>query len=276
MCYYYGQKVTKAEFIRLKELEKEVMKYEFLNKQEVHNGFAYRQVAVLKPNETKDNFEIMEMEWGIVPPYLKNRDAVEKFRNGYKDENGKWNIGYTTLNAKDENLFISERGRKSMYADAAKTRRCLFLVSGIFEWRHIPKTNKKTGFPLKAVDKYPYHIYVKDAPYFYIAGIWQPWTDKETGEHVEMATLITTKANHLMEQIHNTKMRMPTILNDELAWEWIMGDLSEERIMEIASTMYPSEYMDACTVAKDFLASLEPAEPFTYEDVPALELSIAS
>lgn len=276
MCYYYGQKVTKAEFIRLKELEKEVMKYEFLNKQEVHNGFAYKQVAVLKPNETKDNFDIVEMEWGMVMPYLKNRDAVEKFRNGYKDETGKWNIGYTTLNAKAENLFISERGKKSMFADAAKARRCLFIVSGIYEWQHIPKKNKKTGLPLKAVDKFPYHITVKDAPYFYIAGIWQPWTDKETGEHVEMATLITTTANHLMEQVHNTKKRMPTILNDDLAWEWMMGDLSEERIMEIAATMYPSEYMDACTVAKEFLASLDPAAPFTYEDVPALELSIAS
>jgi hypothetical protein len=100
--------VTKAEFIRLKELEKEVMRYEFLNRQEVHNGFAYKKVAVLKPNESRDNFEVVEMEWGIVATYLKNRDAVEKFRNAYRDEGGKWNIGYTTLNAKDENLFLSE------------------------------------------------------------------------------------------------------------------------------------------------------------------------
>lgn len=47
---------------------------------------------------------------------------------------------------------------------------------------------------------------------------------------------------------------------------------SDERISEIASTMLPSEYMDACTVAKDFLASLDPATPFIYEDLPALEL----
>jgi putative SOS response-associated peptidase YedK len=273
MCYYYGQKVTRAEFIRLKELEKEVMKYEFLNK-DIHNGFAYKPVAVLKPKESKDNFDIVEMEWGMVPPYLKNRDAVEKFRNGYKDETGKWRIGYTTLNAMDQNLFTNDKGNKSMYADAARSRRCLVLSSGIYEWQHVPKKNKKTGAPLKTVDKYPYHITVKDSPYFYMAGLWQSWTDKETGEYVETVTIVTTKANHLMEQVHNVKKRMPTILDEDLGWEWIMGDLSDERIMEIASTQYPSELMDACTVAKDFLASLDPATPFVYEDLPALELSI--
>ena len=31
-----------------------------------------------------------------------------------------------------------------------------------------------------------------------------------------------------MQQVHNTKKRMPTILNDDLAYEWIFGDLTEE------------------------------------------------
>lgn len=82
---------------------------------------------------------------------------------------------------------------------------------------------------------------------------------------METVTIVTTKANHLMVQVNNVKKRMPTILDEDLDWEWIM---------EIASTQYPSEMMDACTVAKDFLASLDPAAPFIYEDLPALELSI--
>ena len=40
-----------------------------------------------------------------------------------------------------------------------------------------------------------------------------------------------------MQQVHNSKMRMPTILNDELAYEWMFGDLSDERIMEIKHDM---------------------------------------
>jgi hypothetical protein len=66
---------------------------------------------------------------------------------------------------------------------------------------------------------------------------------------------------------------MPTILNDDLAYEWMFGDLSENRILEIAATQYPTEEMQACTIAKDFREALEPAKPFEFEDVPALELN---
>ena len=38
-----------------------------------------------------------------------------------------------------------------------------------------------------------------------MAGIWQPWTDRETGEYVETFAIVPIKASKLMEQIHNTK-----------------------------------------------------------------------
>jgi hypothetical protein len=67
---------------------------------------------------------------------------------------------------------------------------------------------------------------------------------------------------------------MPTILADDLAFEWMFGDLSDDRIMEIAATQYPAKKMDACTIAKEFLTTLEPATPFMYEELPALEYAI--
>ncbi|HEY8687698.1 MAG TPA: hypothetical protein VIM07_00575 [Chitinophagaceae bacterium] len=63
---------------------------------------------------------------------------------------------------------------------------------------------------------------------------------------------------------------MPTILNDDLAYEWLFEDLSEERISEIAKTQFPSEKMQACTIAKDFREALEPAKEFIYQDLPLL------
>ncbi|WP_018614383.1 hypothetical protein [Segetibacter koreensis] len=43
------------------------------------------------------------MEWTFLPSYLKNREAVKRFRNGYKNEaTGKWVLGFTTLNAVGE------------------------------------------------------------------------------------------------------------------------------------------------------------------------------
>jgi putative SOS response-associated peptidase YedK len=126
----------------------------------------------------------------------------------------------------------------------------------------------------KTAIKYPYYISLKDKGYFYIAGIWQPWTDRGTGEYIESFAIVTTIANKLMEQVHNSKKRMPTILNEDLAYEWMFGNLDEQRILEIASTQYPAEEMQACTIAKDFREVLEPAKVFKYEDVPALELNI--
>ena len=67
---------------------------------------------------------------------------------------------------------------------------------------------------------------------------------------------------------------MPTILNDDLAWEWMMTDLNDDRVQEIASTQYPAELMKACTITKEFQALLEPTAPFDYKDLPALELNI--
>ncbi|TXD80041.1 SOS response-associated peptidase [Algoriphagus ratkowskyi] len=40
---------------------------------------------------------------------------------------------------------------------------------------------------------------------FALAGIWEEWTDKETGEIKKTYSIITTEANSLMSQIHNTK-----------------------------------------------------------------------
>ncbi len=106
-----------------------------------------------------------------------------------------------------------------------------------------------------------------------MAGVWQPWTDQETGEYVETFAIVTTVANKLMEQVHNSKKRMLTILNEDLAYEWLFGKLHENKISEIARFQYPANEMEACTIAKDFKDALEPTAPFSYEDLPALELN---
>ncbi len=269
MCYYNGQKVTRAEFIRLISLEKAVANYGFLNT-DIHEGFNYGKTAVLKPNDVRSNFDIVQMEWGFLPSYLKTRDDVNKMRRGYTDVKGKFHPPLTTLNAKGEELLLPGK----IYHEAALKRRCLVLSTGFFEWQHIFPKNKRTGEPLKTAVKYPYYISVKEADYFYMAGVWQPWTDRETGETVDTVAVITAPANSLMKQVHNSKMRMPTILDDELAWEWMMDDISEDRITELATSIFPAKQMEACTIDKEFRKSLEPTKAYAYEDLPALELSI--
>ncbi len=267
MCYFNGQSVTSEEFVRLMQIEKPVADYDFLNRQ-LQVGFDYSTNAVLKRNG--DDFDIVQMEWGFIPFYLKTREDVFRMRNGYKDANGKFKPPMLTLNAVSEELLIPNK----IYRDAALKRRCLILSTGFFEWRHVYGTNKKTGQPLKTATKYPYYITVKNKPYFFLAGIWQPWTDRVTGEYVETFAIVTTAANELMEVVHNSKKRMPTILPEPLAYEWLFGDLTEEQISALAQTKFPAEEMQACTIAKDFREKLNPTEPYMYEDVAAIGVAI--
>jgi putative SOS response-associated peptidase YedK len=267
MCYYNGQKVIHAEFIRLKQLEKALANYDFLSR-DLNVGFDYNLNAVCKPTAGKEDFDIVQMEWGFIPHYINNREDLLHFRKGGTNpKTGKYDLPILTLNAIGEELFD-----KVTYKKAAMERRCLILSSGFYEWRHIFPANKRTGLPTKTAIKYPYHIQLKDKEYFFMAGIWTPWTDKNTGEYVESFAIVTTKANKLMEQVHNIKKRMPAILNEDLAYEWMFGKLDEKRILEIAATQFPSDEMFAYPVAKDFREALEPLKAFDYVDLPAMEL----
>ncbi|MGK6342473.1 SOS response-associated peptidase [Chryseobacterium sp. DT-3] len=247
------------------------MNYDFLDS-ELHQGFNYGKIAVLKPTDDRCNFDIVQMEWGFIPSYVKNREAVQKMRFGYKDNMGKWHQPYTTLNAKGEELLLKDEstGREKMFRKAALERRCLILSSEFYEWRHIYRLNKRTNQPVKTPDTYPYHIGLKGKEYFFIAAIWQNWTDKDTGETVDTVALVTTEANSLMRQIHNSKNRMPTMLPDELAWEWMMEDLTEQRITEIATYQIKAANMDAYTVEKEFRTTENPSKAFVYSEVPEL------
>lgn len=259
MCYYNGQRVTRAEFIQLKQLEKAVRDYDFLDVG-VHNGFNYAPCAIIVPTDDRRDFEIQQAEWGYIPPYARDREEAKKFRGMY-----------TTLNFKAENLFVNESGKKSMWADSARKRRCLVLSTGIIESMHVPTYGKK-GQLLKATDKVPYHIGIVDREYFWFPGVYSDWLDKETGEVIRTVAFGTTAANGIMQQIHNSKKRMPTILTDDLAWEWLMEEPSDERLTEIALTQIPSKLMEACTIDKDYRYSGE-AMPLEYPEQAPLDMS---
>lgn len=226
----------------------------------VHNGFNYAPCAIVVATDDKRDFEIQQAEWGFIPPYARDREEAKKFRGMY-----------TTLNFKAENLFVNESGKKSMWADAARKRRCLVLSTGIIESMHVPTYGKK-GQLLKATDKIPYHVGIVGKEYFWFPGVYSDWLDKETGEVVRTVAFGTTAANGIMRQIHNSKKRMPTILPDQLAWEWLMEEPSDERLTEIALTQIPSKMMEACTIDKDYRNAGE-ATPLEYPDQQPLDTS---
>ncbi len=233
------------------------------------NGFDHGMRPVMLTGRKDGKRHLARMMWGFLPNGIINFEEAKKFWNGYKDENGKWNKGFITLNAVGEELF-----EKKLYNDAALNRRCVIFGDGIYEWHHFFPIGKR-GQRLKTAVTFPHHIYLKDnpMPFLMIAGIWNPWkhteVDTETGEIETIVTptyaIVTTKANELMAKIHNSKERMPTILTKELAEEWIKDGLTEERITEIATYQYPSEQMGAHTVPRDFQEIATPKSKYVYE-----------
>jgi len=264
MCYYNGRRVTKEEYSRLKDLEKSIA---FLNdNMAIHKGFDYGDFPIIRPIAETHQTERVDMQWGFLPRYLKNKEAVQKFRSGYKVANGDYQKGYITLNATSEELL------NKMYKDAALHRRCLIPSNGFYEWRHVQVVGV-SGKLLKKPETFPYLIEMKNEPEFYIAGVYQPWTDQDTNVTINTFALITTDANSLMRQIHNTKNRMPTILPGNLAEAWLYHDLKDQEILDIANYQVASGEMKATPLYQDFLKRANPHEPAEDPRVSKLVIS---
>ena len=64
---------------------------------------------------------------------------------------------------------------------------------------------------------------MKDQSIFPIAGLWSTYVKPDGTKHFS-TTIITTQANELMREIHNTKQRMPVILKKEDEKLWLAGE----------------------------------------------------
>lgn len=214
----------------------------------MQSGFDYGQWPIIRRSGDDGSLEVVQAHWEFLAPWLRTLKEVEISRQKY-----------TTMNAVGEKILESR-----LYREAALQRRCLVLSSGFYEWRHWKAPGEKKD---RAI---PYFVFLPTRELFYIAGVWQDWTDQETGEHRTGFALLTTAANSLMEQVHNKKKRMPLILDEVHALEWLAAGLPEPRIRELATFQFDSTYMDAYTIQKDFRSAVDPVEPFVYEGLPAL------
>ena len=74
--------------------------------------------------------------------------------------------------------------------------------------------------------KLPFYIHTNDQDIFAFAGLWDS-SRTDTGEVVESVTHITVPANDLVGTIHNTKYRMPAILEKADREAWLTGTPDE-------------------------------------------------
>ena len=267
MCYINGIKVSLATYLEYKKIQKELKHINAIVKnKEVQKGFDYDDWPVLKTSPCGSDWDVVPMQWGFLPPNLKTPEAVERFRKGYKNSAGVFVPPFTTLNAMGEELLLPDK----MFRHAALHNRCLVLSTGFYEHTHVFQKNKRTGAPRKTATKFPYHITVPSTNILLLAGIYSSWRNMDTGETKETFAIVTTRANSIMEKVHNSKKRMPVILSGEMAERWTDPHLTEAEIASIASYQLPSALMAAYPVRKTLLEEQEPSELFIEPGVPEL------
>jgi putative SOS response-associated peptidase YedK len=76
-----------------------------------------------------------------------------------------------------------------------------------------------------------------------LAGLWESWQDRATGEVVETCTIITCAPNELMAELHN---RMPVILDPADYDRWL--DPSVPGAEELLRPC-PAEWLEAMPVS---------------------------
>jgi putative SOS response-associated peptidase YedK len=162
--------------------------------------------------------KISLLKWGLIPYWVKSTTDANEIR-------------YKTFNARAETL-----SSKPSYSSAFKSKRCIIPVAGFFEWQHVG--NKKI----------PWYIYNSENEIMSLAGLYDNWIDTGTGEILNTFTIITTDANELMAEIHNSKKRMPVVLDNSTEKAWINLSSSAEDAIALLRPC-PSEILSAHTIS---------------------------
>lgn len=150
--------------------------------------------AVRHDNEIK----LEKLHWGLVPFWAKDIS-----------------IGSGMINARAETV-----ASKPSFRNAFKKRRCLIPANGFYEWKG-DKGNKQ-----------PYYVFMPSGEPFAFAGLWETWTDKESGEEsvYKSCAIITTSASGAIREIHH---RMPVILDPKFHEKWLNAQIQDPKKLEI-------------------------------------------
>lgn len=197
---------------------------DMLNEQYHVNAFNFPKYPIITQSD-----EIQVFNWGLIPFWTKNEKSAEEIKR-------------MTLNARADTIF-----EKPSFREPIMKKRCIVPSTGYFEWRH------------EGTKKIPYYIYLKDESIFSMAGIYDRWLDKETGEEYDTFSIITTDANPLTDYIHNTKHRMPTILSKEDEKKWLDSSISKTDIESLLKP-FEADRMDAYVIENDFIKKA-PTDP---------------
>ena len=213
MCYYVDSNISKTNLKKIYNVGYEGKDFEA---KDFLNGYSHPLVAViLDENPTVAT----AANWGLIPYWAKDRSIQKQ-----------------TLNARVETI-----AEKPSYRNNYE-KRCLVLVKGFYEWKWMDGKGKV---------KQKHFLTLPHTDIIALGGIYGNWTDKESGEELTTFSIVTTEANELMTEIHNTKHRMPIVLTKAMEKDW----LTDRDIQDFA---FPNHEADLVAVNLD-----EPLVPTT-------------
>ena len=165
------------------------------------------------------------LQWGLIPSWSKEAKGI--------------------INARVETI-----DSKPSFSESFKSRRCLILADGFYEWERHRKISQ------------PYYFQMKDGAPFAFAGIWDRW--RHNSRTIDSCAIITTTANQLLATIHH---RMPVILETESHDLWLSEDSRSADLKDLLIP-YPADAMTSHAVSYDVNDAkldherlVDPAEP---------------
>jgi putative SOS response-associated peptidase YedK len=131
-----------------------------------------------------DRRAIVRYRWGLIPHWA----------DGPK-------IAGRTFNARAETVAATPAFRHAL-----GRRRCIVPVDSFYEWRR------------EGDARQPYRIIRSDGRPMALAGLWAGWRDPETAEIRRTFTIVTTRADERIRELHD---RMPVALAPEHWAAWL-------------------------------------------------------
>ncbi len=158
-------------------------------KPSIYNGFQHPKTPII----TNHQPELIQLfQWGLIPNWAKNKE-----------------IQKNTLNARHESIQQKPSFKNSIH------KRCLVIADGFFEWQWLDEKGKY---------KEKYLLSLPNKELFAFAGLWSEWQDPNSNELVFSYSILTTDANQLMSEIHNSKKRMPIIIDPKNENNWLQNN----------------------------------------------------
>jgi len=170
-----------------------------------------QQVLTVRKKDGKKSRQFTTMRWGLIPSWSKDMS-----------------IGTRTLNARSETVTKTPAFRESIL-----TKRCLIPADGFYEWRKMGSV------------KQPYCFELSDGEVFALAGLWDEWTNPD-GELVESCTILTTRPNSLVSDLHD---RMPVIVPSDKYDLWLDPDITDFEAIRDILKPYDPELMSRYPVS---------------------------